>query len=44
MKWFLDLTTRGKLLACFSLMFVLFAAVIAAAVERDTEALKETAP
>jgi methyl-accepting chemotaxis protein len=31
MKWFLDFTTRGKLFACFSVMFVLFAAVIATA-------------
>ena len=31
MKWFLDFTTRGKLFACFGLMFVLFAAVIATA-------------
>ncbi len=31
MKWFLDLTMRGKLFVCFGVMFVLFAAVIATA-------------
>jgi len=31
MKWFLDLTTRGKLFACFGLMFALMAWVIATA-------------
>ncbi|OZA27336.1 MAG: hypothetical protein B7X93_09250, partial [Hydrogenophilales bacterium 17-61-9] len=31
MKWFLDLTTRGKLFASFGLMIVFLAAVIAAA-------------
>jgi len=31
MKWFLDLTMRGKLFVCFGLIFVLFAAVIATA-------------
>lgn len=31
MKWFLDLTTRGKLFAGFGLMIVFLATVIAAA-------------
>ena len=31
MKWFLDLTTRNKLFACFGLIFALIAWVIATA-------------
>jgi len=40
MKWFLDLTTRAKLFACFGLMLVLLASVIATAYSGMTEILE----
>ena len=41
MKWFLDLTTRNKLIVCFGLIFALIAWVIATAYTGiDTISLK----